>query len=171
MLLPTLVPSNLKETNIDASLIGRSSSSSDDLRTIWDITWSCLITIFACTWVAVHPNMPQPFNQRTADLISWYRPRKAILARIKVAVVALLAPEFILAWSIRQWFVARDIERALRAAASTPGAVRGRLAWRAVMEAFPTNVAREQGIFPASEGKVTLDIPVGKDDDVTGKGV
>jgi len=27
-------------------------------RTVWNIIWSCLVTIFSCTWVAVHPNIP-----------------------------------------------------------------------------------------------------------------
>ena len=31
-------------------------------RTMWDSLWSCLATIFACSWVSVHPNIPGPMN-------------------------------------------------------------------------------------------------------------
>ncbi|KAJ7727078.1 hypothetical protein B0H16DRAFT_1697840 [Mycena metata] len=29
-------------------------------RTLFDIIWGCLVTIFACTWVALHQNVPDP---------------------------------------------------------------------------------------------------------------
>ena len=29
-------------------------------RSIWNIVWSCLVTIFSCTWIAVHLNVPCP---------------------------------------------------------------------------------------------------------------
>lgn len=29
-----------------------------DCRTIWNIVSSCIVTIFSCIWVAVHPNLP-----------------------------------------------------------------------------------------------------------------
>ncbi|KAF7370001.1 hypothetical protein MSAN_00630100 [Mycena sanguinolenta] len=37
------------------------TDSYDDInnsRTIFSIVWGCLATIFACTWVSVHPNVP-----------------------------------------------------------------------------------------------------------------
>ncbi|KAF7369995.1 hypothetical protein MSAN_00629400 [Mycena sanguinolenta] len=37
------------------------TDSCDDInncRTFFDIVWGCLATIFACTWVSVHPNVP-----------------------------------------------------------------------------------------------------------------
>ena len=27
-------------------------------RSVWDVLWACLATIFACAWVSVHPNIP-----------------------------------------------------------------------------------------------------------------
>ena len=78
----------------------RAASSCTDLnncRTIWNIVWSCLVTTFACTWVAVHPNVPKPgqsVNQR------WYsRP----LRRVRIMLYALIGPEFVLFWAWRQW--------------------------------------------------------------------
>ena len=78
----------------------RSASSCTDLnncRTIWNIVWSCLVTTFACTWVAVHPNVPKPgqnVNQR------WYsRP----LRRVRIMLYTLIGPEFVIFWAWRQW--------------------------------------------------------------------
>ena len=28
-----------------------------DYRSVWNITWSCISVVFACTWTAVHPNV------------------------------------------------------------------------------------------------------------------
>ena len=36
-------------------------------RTIWNIVWSCLVTIFLCTWVAVHPNIPCPKKRKAKN--------------------------------------------------------------------------------------------------------
>lgn len=30
----------------------------DDSRSSWDILWTCLTTVFACTWAALHLNVP-----------------------------------------------------------------------------------------------------------------
>ena len=38
-------------------------------RTIWSIVWSCLVTIFSCTWVAVHPNVPCPKKREASGWI------------------------------------------------------------------------------------------------------
>ena len=78
------------------------SSTCFDLRqcrSIWSIIWSCLVTISLCTWVAIHRNMPDPTSQ-------WH---SVTLARLGMAVWALLAPELILFWAIQQWLVAGEI--------------------------------------------------------------
>ena len=72
-----------------------------DQRTIWDILWSCLATIFACSWVSVHPNIP-------ASNESWWR---IFLRRLELMFWAVVAPESIISWALRQWFGARDLER------------------------------------------------------------
>ncbi len=61
-------------------------------RTIQDIVWSCLATIFACTWVAVHPNVPNVQDS------GWIKLRQKVL----VMVYAFLTPEFIITWATRQ---------------------------------------------------------------------
>ena len=81
-------------------------------RTIWSIIWSSLVTIFSCTWVAVHPNILCP-KKREAN--SWVERciRNPLLSfaehRLPLFVCALLVPEYVLAWSIRQFLSAQRI--------------------------------------------------------------
>jgi hypothetical protein len=79
----------------------RASPLCDDLRTcrtISDIIWSCIVTIFACTWVAIHPNIPKP----NSDL-HWY---SGPLRRARIMFYALIGPEFIILWAWRQRYIA-----------------------------------------------------------------
>ena len=59
------------------------------------------MTIFSCTWVAVHPNVPCPKNQN--PVISF------VGHRLPLFICALLVPEYVLAWAIRQFLRAREI--------------------------------------------------------------
>ena len=70
-------------------------------RTIWNIVWSCLATIFSCTWVANHPNIPCP--KKRNPVISFAE------HRLPLFICALLVPEYVLAWAIRQYMVAREM--------------------------------------------------------------
>ena len=72
-----------------------------DQRTIWDILWSCLATIFACSWVSVHPNIPAP-NESS---------RRIFLRRLELMFWAVIAPEMIITWALRQWLGARHLEK------------------------------------------------------------
>ncbi|KAF5356517.1 hypothetical protein D9757_013520 [Collybiopsis confluens] len=58
-------------------------------RSTSGIVWSCITTIFACTWVAVHPNVPSVYD---SDMQLFWR-------RVKILTVALIAPEFIIIWA------------------------------------------------------------------------
>ena len=81
-------------------------------RTIWDIIWSCLSTIFLCTWVAVHPNIPCPREREAKNhLQKWIRNPLLSFAehRLPLFACALLVPEYVLAWAIRQYLRARKI--------------------------------------------------------------
>lgn len=97
-----LASSNLSECNT----LGQS-------RTVLDIIWSCLSTIFICIWVSVHPNVPQP---------GWNLARQ-FCERLILALLALLAPEAIFVWAFRQWLVARLIAEECRDAAEKYQAV------------------------------------------------
>ncbi|KDQ59773.1 hypothetical protein JAAARDRAFT_632028 [Jaapia argillacea MUCL 33604] len=68
----------------------------EDCRTIWTIVWSCLVTLAACTWVAVHLNVPSP-NEGLVD---------RTLRRIGIMLIAVVAPEFVVGWAARQYMVA-----------------------------------------------------------------
>lgn len=115
-------------------------------RTIWNIIWSCLATIFACIWLSVHPNMPLPrptfagleieatpqgvhsWSQRkvrwlcawVADVWSRRLPAAVIslVDKLSIALFALLAPEFIFVWSLRQLLRARRLAKECRDAAN-----------------------------------------------------
>ncbi|TDL24095.1 hypothetical protein BD410DRAFT_720260 [Rickenella mellea] len=92
---------------VEASLLDNdrrttSTAPCNDLkncRTASDIIWSCLTTIFACTWVAIHPNIPSPYE--TGFEIG--------LRRLGIVVLALIAPELVIGWAIRQWLVSRRL--------------------------------------------------------------
>ncbi|KAJ7891623.1 hypothetical protein B0H14DRAFT_2496750, partial [Mycena olivaceomarginata] len=97
------------------SIAARASRSScpdaENCRTTWNIVWSCLVTIFSCTWVAVHPNIPRPVSTREMSLVQRLRHSlwEFLSNRMLLFVVALLVPEYILAWAIRQRLRAREI--------------------------------------------------------------
>ncbi|KAF7369942.1 hypothetical protein MSAN_00623800 [Mycena sanguinolenta] len=76
------------------------TDSYDDInnsRTIFSIVWGCLATIFACTWVSVHPNVPPP-NQSRLQLF-W--------RRLKMMLITMIAPEVIVAFAARQFVGSR----------------------------------------------------------------
>ncbi len=70
-----------------------------DRRTVLRIIWSCLVMIFACTWLAVHPNVPGR-NITTRGAIS------CGIERAKIILVTILAPEITIAWAAEQFIVA-----------------------------------------------------------------
>ncbi|KAJ7910788.1 hypothetical protein B0H13DRAFT_2660854 [Mycena leptocephala] len=70
-------------------------------RKLFDIVWGCLATIFACTWVSVHPNVPAPNESRLAHF--W--------RRLKMMLIAAIAPEIMVAFAARQFFAARALSK------------------------------------------------------------
>ena len=83
-------------------------------RTIWIIVWSCLATIFSCTWVAVHPNIPCPKTREANGWIErciWNPLLSFAEHRLPLFVCALLVPKYVLAWAIRQFLRARNIAK------------------------------------------------------------
>ncbi|KDR79433.1 hypothetical protein GALMADRAFT_1240123 [Galerina marginata CBS 339.88] len=94
-------PASLIASNVTATqpIPSNQLSCSADQRSIWDILWSCLATIFACTWVSIHPNIPPP-NEKW-----WMGP----LRRLELMIWAILAPELMILWAMRQWLGARRL--------------------------------------------------------------
>ena len=72
-----------------------------DTRSILDIIWSCLATVFLCTWVSVHPNLGPPKELKIMRVVR----------RVKVMFWGLLGPDIILFWSMAQWFGARNVAK------------------------------------------------------------
>ncbi|KAG1895025.1 uncharacterized protein F5891DRAFT_960705 [Suillus fuscotomentosus] len=74
------------------------SPSSSHTRTLWDIIWSCIATLFACTWTAIHPNIPGMDEGR---MTIFFR-------RLFIMVLALIAPELMVTWATIQFLSALD---------------------------------------------------------------
>ncbi|KAG2068154.1 hypothetical protein BDR04DRAFT_1025390 [Suillus decipiens] len=76
--------------------------SSIHARTLWDIIQSCVATLLACTWTAVHPNIPG----MDEGIIVVFRRRLGIM------ILALIAPELMVTWAIMQFLSACDTAKA-----------------------------------------------------------
>ncbi|KAF8644494.1 hypothetical protein AX16_008434 [Volvariella volvacea WC 439] len=74
------------------------------IRSTSELVWNCLGTIFVCTYVAIHPNMPD----RNASS------RQKMWQKVKTCLYALLAPEAVIAMAMRQRFLASRIARQYR---------------------------------------------------------
>ncbi|KAJ7846828.1 hypothetical protein B0H14DRAFT_3086241 [Mycena olivaceomarginata] len=64
---------------------------------LFNIISGCLATIFACTWISVHPNVPGPGQGKLA------RARH----RLGLMLVAIIAPELMAGFAARQFLDAR----------------------------------------------------------------
>ncbi|KAJ7890394.1 hypothetical protein B0H13DRAFT_2666012 [Mycena leptocephala] len=70
-------------------------------RSLSNIIWGCLATIFASTWISVHPNVPAPGHGTL----------RVIFKRLGIMAVAAVAPEVIVYFAARQWSVARRFSK------------------------------------------------------------
>ncbi|KIM21639.1 hypothetical protein M408DRAFT_29398 [Serendipita vermifera MAFF 305830] len=102
---------------IPASLDPRKSATLNGnygQRNIWSIIWSCLSTIFLCTWVSIHPNI---HFVREKPGQNWFRTWlwdplwEVITYKLPLFLWALLVPEYILAWAVRQFLQAGVIKK------------------------------------------------------------
>ncbi|KAF7367595.1 hypothetical protein MSAN_00822800 [Mycena sanguinolenta] len=83
-------------TTLDARTPTDSSDNinNNNVRQFSDMVWGCLATIFACTWVSVHPNVPPP--DQNSFRILW--------RRLKMMLIAIIAPEITVGFAARQFF-------------------------------------------------------------------
>ncbi|TFK59897.1 hypothetical protein BDN72DRAFT_805965 [Pluteus cervinus] len=95
--IPTLV-SRSTLTNLTATALCDCSNSQLQ-RSLFDIIRSCLLTIAACVYRAIHQNVPDP------DASWWKRQR----IRVKITFYALIAPEAVIWWAMRQYFGAQQV--------------------------------------------------------------
>ncbi|KAJ6449564.1 hypothetical protein C8R45DRAFT_1044719 [Mycena sanguinolenta] len=70
-------------------------------RTLFSVVWGCLATIFACTWVSVHPNVPPP-DQNWLQLF-WLR--------LRMMLVGVIAPEVMVGFAARQFYGSRLLKK------------------------------------------------------------
>ncbi|KAG2340543.1 hypothetical protein BDR05DRAFT_889777 [Suillus weaverae] len=84
------------------TIITATTDGSDALsfttRTMWTIVSSCILTLLACIYSVIHPNIPSPEDS----------PNCILRRRLGIMIVALIAPELIVTWAMRQWFSAHD---------------------------------------------------------------
>ncbi|KAJ6449524.1 hypothetical protein C8R45DRAFT_1224357 [Mycena sanguinolenta] len=110
MLLILIVVNLLSQDSIAAPLshppnarATTDSESCNDInnRSLFGIVWGCLATIFVCTWVSAHPNVPPP-NQNLLQLF-W--------RRLKMMLIGIIAPEVMVGFAARQFFASRSLSK------------------------------------------------------------
>ena len=69
-----------------------SDDGGQQFRTAYSIVQSCILTIFACVWKSIHPNIDGPTDS------GWTRLKR----RLVIMLFALLAPELVLYWALNQ---------------------------------------------------------------------
>ncbi|KAG1730551.1 uncharacterized protein EDB91DRAFT_1330497 [Suillus paluster] len=83
-------------TNTTTTTSDGSEASSFTNRSLWSIISSCALTLFACIYSAIHPNIPSPEDSLVLIL----------RRRLGIMLMALIAPELIVTWAMRQWLSA-----------------------------------------------------------------
>ncbi|KAK6977194.1 hypothetical protein R3P38DRAFT_2666838 [Favolaschia claudopus] len=84
-------------SSLSSSPSTRELSGCYDCFSGFSVAWSCLVVIGLCTYVSFHPNVPRP------NLSFWQK----IWRRVQLTIVALIGPELIFAFAVRQYVVAR----------------------------------------------------------------
>jgi hypothetical protein len=103
VLIAAILIDHIRAQSIPSLRLDPCSSSCHDSRTIWNIVWSSLVTLFACIWVAVHPNVPA-FTDGTVTKLK---------QRAKLLLPAVIAPEIIIMFAMRQWLCARQVKQSV----------------------------------------------------------
>jgi hypothetical protein len=86
----------------------------DSRRSISRIVQSCLSTIFLCTWVTLHPNIafrPEKPNVGWRERWIWDPLHHFWTYQLSLFIWALLVPECIFLWSMRQFIAAGEIQK------------------------------------------------------------
>ncbi|KAG2740721.1 hypothetical protein P692DRAFT_20909766 [Suillus brevipes Sb2] len=84
----------------DTSIHTLDSSSCSPCRTLWDILSSCGLTLFACTWTAVHPDIPVDVG-----IV------RITVHRLLLMVAVLFVPEVMIIWAVSQFLNARRVTK------------------------------------------------------------
>ncbi|KAF8644072.1 hypothetical protein AX16_008706 [Volvariella volvacea WC 439] len=84
---------------VATALLSTSRCDAYKTRTIFDILYSCLGVIFLCTYISVHHNIPDQ-NDPWANKL-WFK--------VRTMLYALLAPELVIMWALRQRIMAERL--------------------------------------------------------------
>ncbi|KAJ7678659.1 hypothetical protein B0H14DRAFT_2423229 [Mycena olivaceomarginata] len=79
----------------------RSCNDIKNCGKLFDVVWGFLTTFFACTWVSVYPNVPQPNSSHVA--LFW--------RRLKMMLITIVAPEIMVGFAVRQCFGVRMLSK------------------------------------------------------------
>lgn len=88
-------------------------------RSKWNIIWSCFATLFACSWVAIHPNVPAQSDSSM----------RRFLRRLMIMAYVLVIPEAVIYWAARQWWAARNIAKKHKSVLFSPLGSLNQLDW------------------------------------------
>ncbi|KAF8659470.1 hypothetical protein AX16_001837 [Volvariella volvacea WC 439] len=96
--VPTVIPSSPIPSPLCVVTAALSTGVCDPnrKRTIFDILYSCLGVIFLCTYISIHHNIPDQND-------SW---GKKTWLKVRTMVYAMLAPELVIMWALRQRLMA-----------------------------------------------------------------
>ncbi|KAL0573513.1 hypothetical protein V5O48_008443 [Marasmius crinis-equi] len=99
--LPAVLDSvnSLSNTTLVTALVDNTGAPG---RTPSDIFKTCFSVIFISVWVSMHPNVPDVEYVGESAIGSF-------LNEVITMIVALLAPELVMLWAMRQWYMARKI--------------------------------------------------------------
>ncbi|KAG1733317.1 hypothetical protein EDB19DRAFT_2026815 [Suillus lakei] len=86
-------------TNTTTTTSDGSEAPSFATRTMWTIVSSSTLTLFACVYSAIHPNIPSPKDS----------PVRILRRRLGIMIMALTAPGLIVIWAMHQWLSARRV--------------------------------------------------------------
>ncbi|KAF8648130.1 hypothetical protein AX16_006380 [Volvariella volvacea WC 439] len=98
---PVAIPSSPIPSPLCAVTAALSAGACDPnkKRTIFDIVYSCLGVIFLCTYISIHHNIPDQND-------SW---AKKTWLKIRTMLYAMVAPEVVIMWALRQRIMAGKI--------------------------------------------------------------
>ncbi|KZP20634.1 hypothetical protein FIBSPDRAFT_932106 [Athelia psychrophila] len=105
--------SSTNETLLIPPVAMTSCDNVHECRTLSAIVYGCLATIFACVWVAMHPNIPcvpNPLDERH-KLSVWVNYK---LSSMIATLFGIILPEMLLFTASQQWLNARQVARDLR---------------------------------------------------------
>jgi hypothetical protein len=101
--IQALIDANKNNVSALHTIAAASLVNSPNVRGTIDIVWSCLITLVACVYTALHLNIPQ--GQGTWAMLE---------TKARWVLLALLAPEIVLYTATNQFFEARELQHNLR---------------------------------------------------------